>query len=83
MTKKLTIEGKIANVFEELTKTEDNVSFVFSYSYTRSNGQEKKNGEEVEGRISAYGAREIVDIHMESLEEAIEENTDKDDFVNI
>jgi len=71
------IEEEIGKVFDKLTKKSENVSFVFSYTYEGSNGDEVT----VEGRTGAYGSREVVDILMDELKEVIEKDT-KDDFVN-
>lgn len=75
----MTIEEKIGKVFQNLLEKEPDVSFVFSYTYTKTNG----SGEEIEGRTGAFGLRETVDILMEELNKVIEENTDKEDFVNV
>ena len=67
------IEKEITKIFQKLSKNKNNVAFVFSYSYEEVNGNEPS----IEGKLGAWGPKEVIDILLDELKEKKEKKIDK------
>jgi len=68
------IEKEIIALFKKLSKEKPNVSYVYSYVYSVNDPNEKAK---VEGATNLHGSLEEVIIHVEGLQQKIEEEKQK------